>query len=154
MGYHATQGPSFMGSREDIGIKSKQGKYGGTYAHPVIACEFLTWISPRFKYLMIQTLSIIQWHQSRKSYVTPWCGRDAVGMNSDGNRNNVTLFPQERGRAVLVWTLNTTRTGSIQTAIGTCGVCQSRAEFGYRRLFLPFSCRGRYLDTARRVYVD
>lgn len=32
-----------------MGIKSKQGKSGGTYAHPTIACEFLTWLSPGYK---------------------------------------------------------------------------------------------------------
>ena len=32
-----------------IGIKSKAGKYGGTYAHSDIAFEFASWISPEFK---------------------------------------------------------------------------------------------------------
>lgn len=40
------------------GVVSKQGRYGGTYAHPVIACEFLAWLSPKFKYLMIQTFQL------------------------------------------------------------------------------------------------
>ena len=29
-----------------IGIQSKSGRYGGTYAHPDIAFEFASWISP------------------------------------------------------------------------------------------------------------
>lgn len=37
-----------------IGIKSRQGKNGGTYAHITIACEFLTWLSPRFKLYLIE----------------------------------------------------------------------------------------------------
>lgn len=41
-----------------IGMVSKQGKNGGTYAKQEIACEFLTWISPKFKYLMIQTFEM------------------------------------------------------------------------------------------------
>ncbi|MFR4798019.1 MAG: KilA-N domain-containing protein, partial [Lentihominibacter sp.] len=32
-----------------IGIVSKSGRYGGTYAHTDIAFEFASWISPEFK---------------------------------------------------------------------------------------------------------
>lgn len=32
-----------------IGIVSKAGRYGGTYAHPDIAFEFASWLSPEFK---------------------------------------------------------------------------------------------------------
>ncbi len=37
-----------------IGILSKSGKYGGTYAHKDIAFEFGTCISPELKLLLIQ----------------------------------------------------------------------------------------------------
>ena len=37
-----------------IGIKSKAGRYGGTYAHKDIAFEFEMWISPKFKLLLIK----------------------------------------------------------------------------------------------------
>lgn len=37
-----------------IGIYSKRGKYGGTYAHKDIAFEFGMWISPKFKLLLIK----------------------------------------------------------------------------------------------------
>lgn len=36
-----------------IGIITKQGRYGGTYAHKDIAFEFGTWLSPEFKLLII-----------------------------------------------------------------------------------------------------
>ena len=36
-----------------IGIYSKRGKYGGTYAHKDIAFEFASWISPEFKLYLI-----------------------------------------------------------------------------------------------------
>ena len=37
----------------DIGIVSKAGRYGGTYAHSDIAMSFATWISPEFQlYIM------------------------------------------------------------------------------------------------------
>jgi len=36
-----------------IGIISKAGRYGGTYAHKDIAFEFASWISPEFKLYLI-----------------------------------------------------------------------------------------------------
>lgn len=35
------------------GIISKQGKSGGTFAHPMIACEFASWLVPEFKMLLL-----------------------------------------------------------------------------------------------------
>ena len=37
-----------------IGIMSKAGRYGGTYAHKDIVFEFGMWISPKFKLLLIK----------------------------------------------------------------------------------------------------
>lgn len=37
-----------------IGIVSKQGKTGGTFAHPMIACEFASWIAPEFKMQLLK----------------------------------------------------------------------------------------------------
>lgn len=37
-----------------IGIISRQGKSGGTFAHPMIACEFASWIAPEFKMLLLK----------------------------------------------------------------------------------------------------
>lgn len=37
-----------------IGINSKAGRYGGTYAHKDIAFEFATWISPELKFYLIK----------------------------------------------------------------------------------------------------
>ena len=36
-----------------IGIVSRSGRYGGTFAHHDIAFEFATWISPEFKFYLI-----------------------------------------------------------------------------------------------------
>ena len=44
-----------MGKKTNaIGIISKTGRYGGTYAHKDIAFEFGMWISPKFKLLLIK----------------------------------------------------------------------------------------------------
>ena len=43
----------WVGKTNAIGITSKAGRYGGTYAHKDIAFEFGMWISPKFKLLLI-----------------------------------------------------------------------------------------------------
>lgn len=50
-----------------IGIISKSGRYGGTFAHTDIAFEFASWISPEFKLYIIkdyQRLKESETHQS------------------------------------------------------------------------------------------
>lgn len=44
----------WIDSTNAIGIVSKAGRYGGTYAHSDIAFEFASWISPEFKLYVIQ----------------------------------------------------------------------------------------------------
>ena len=41
-------------STNAMGIVSKSGRYGGTYAHSDIAFEFASWISPEFKLYIIK----------------------------------------------------------------------------------------------------
>ena len=41
-------------STNALGIISKSGRYGGTYAHSDIAFEFASWISPEFKLYIIK----------------------------------------------------------------------------------------------------
>lgn len=44
----------WINATEAIGIISKSGRYGGTYAHKDIAFEFGAWISPTFKLYLIK----------------------------------------------------------------------------------------------------
>ena len=44
----------WIASTNAIGITSKSGRYGGTYAHSDIAFEFASWISPEFKLYIIK----------------------------------------------------------------------------------------------------
>jgi len=63
----------WVSSTGAIGIVSKTGRYGGTYAHKDIAFEFGTWLSPEFKLLIItefqrlkeQESKIIEWDSRR-----------------------------------------------------------------------------------------
>lgn len=50
-----------------IGITSRSGKSGGTYAHPLLVCEFMMWLSPEFK------LNLLEWKV------------DGVGMKDQEN---------------------------------------------------------------------
>ena len=42
-------------ARRAIGLRSKQGKNGGTYAHPEIACVFRAWLHPEYQYTLVQS---------------------------------------------------------------------------------------------------
>ncbi|HWQ71148.1 MAG TPA: KilA-N domain-containing protein [Desulfitobacteriaceae bacterium] len=42
-----------------IGMTSKPGKTGGTHAHPLIACEFMMWLSPTYKLALLEMRSDI-----------------------------------------------------------------------------------------------
>ena len=44
----------FVKTTNAIGITSKAGRYGGTYAHSDIALNFCYWISPRFQVYLIK----------------------------------------------------------------------------------------------------
>lgn len=44
----------WIGATNAIGIVSKAGRYGGTFAHADIAFEFASWISPEFKLYIIK----------------------------------------------------------------------------------------------------
>ena len=45
---------NWINSTNVIGIISKAGRYGGTYAHKEIAFEFVSWISAEFKLYIIK----------------------------------------------------------------------------------------------------
>lgn len=49
-----------------IGIISKAGRYGGTYAHSDIAFEFASWISPEFKLYVIKDYQRLKIEESKR----------------------------------------------------------------------------------------
>ena len=49
-----------------IGIISKAGRYGGTYAHKDIAFEFGMWISPKFKLLLIKEFERLKQEEQKQ----------------------------------------------------------------------------------------
>ena len=54
-----------------IGITSKSGRYGGTYAHKDLAFEFGAWISPMFKLLLIKEFQRLKEIETNK-YNLEW----------------------------------------------------------------------------------
>ena len=52
-----------------IGIISKSGKNGGTYAHPDIAFEFASWISPEFKLYLITEFERLKQNESYQNKI-------------------------------------------------------------------------------------
>ena len=53
-----------------IGIVSKAGRYGGTYAHYDIAMEFASWLSPEFKLYIIQDYKRLKEDENSKLSLT------------------------------------------------------------------------------------
>lgn len=49
-----------------IGIISKSGRYGGTYAHSDIAFEFASWISPEFRLYIIKDYQRLKIDEAKK----------------------------------------------------------------------------------------
>jgi hypothetical protein len=49
-----------------IGLVSKSGRYGGTFAHRNIAFEFASWLSPEFKYYLISEFDRLKNEEVRR----------------------------------------------------------------------------------------
>jgi len=52
-----------------IGIVSKTGRYGGTFAHKDIAFEFATWLSAEFKFYLIKEFQRIKEEESSRNQI-------------------------------------------------------------------------------------
>lgn len=52
-----------------IGIISRSGRYGGTYAHSDIAFEFASWISPEFKLYIIKDYQRLKEEEAHKAAI-------------------------------------------------------------------------------------
>ena len=77
-----------------IGIISKAGRYGGTYAHKDIAFEFGMWISPKFKLLLIKEFERLKSEEQKQ---IGWNAKRELSkinykIHTDAIKNN--LIPQ------------------------------------------------------------
>ena len=64
-----------------IGITSKAGRYGGTYAHKDIAFEFASWISPEFKLYIIKDYQRLREEEGYR-LSTEWDLRRAISKTN------------------------------------------------------------------------
>lgn len=64
-----------------IGIISKSGKNGGTYAHPDIAFEFASWISPEFNLYLITEFERLKKDESYQKKINWSVRRELVKTN-------------------------------------------------------------------------
>lgn len=80
-------------STNAIGIISKSGRYGGTYAHKDIAFEFATWVSVEFKLYLIKEFQRLKNEEIEKQKLGWDIKRTLVKMNyhihTDAIKNNL-----------------------------------------------------------------
>lgn len=80
-----------------IGIISKSGRYGGTYAHQDIAFEFASWVSVKFKLYLIKEFQRLKNDEIQKQKLSWDIKRTIVKMNyhihTDAIKNH--LIPKE-----------------------------------------------------------
>jgi len=83
----------WINSTNAIGIKSKAGRYGGTYAHKDIAFEFASWISAEFKLFLIKEFQRLKVDEIEKQQLGWDIKRTIVKMNyhihTDAIKNNL-----------------------------------------------------------------
>ena len=76
-----------------IGIISKSGNNGGTYAHPDIAFEFASWLSPEFKLYLITEFERLKRNEAYQNKVEWHVNRVLAKANyliqTDAIKNNI-----------------------------------------------------------------
>ncbi|MBR1598896.1 MAG: KilA-N domain-containing protein [Lachnospiraceae bacterium] len=78
-----------------IGIVTKAGRYGGTYAHSDIALEFASWISAEFKLYIVKDYQRIKKDENNRLSLNWNLNREIAKLNyriqSEAIRNNLIL---------------------------------------------------------------
>ena len=103
-----TMTPSkWIESTDAIGIVSKAGRYGGTYAHYDIAMEFASWLSPEFKLYIIQDYKRLKEDENSKLSLTWNLHREVSKINykihTDASLNELlVLANMESYNAILI----------------------------------------------------
>lgn len=89
-----------------IGIVSKAGRYGGTYAHSDIAFEFASWISAEFKLYIIKDYQRIKTDENSRLSLNWNLNREISKLNyrihTDAIKEN--LLPSELTKAQIAYT--------------------------------------------------
>ena len=92
-------------STNAIGIISKSGRYGGTFAHKDIAFEFASWISIEFKLYIIKEFQRLKEEESNRLQIEWSFQRTLAKVNykihTDAIKEN--LIPRELGKIKPQW---------------------------------------------------
>lgn len=95
----------WIDSTNSIGIVSKSGRYGGTYAHSDIAFEFASWISPEFKLYIIKDYQRLKYDENSKLSLGWNLNREISKLNykihTDAIKDN--LLPPELTKEQIVF---------------------------------------------------
>lgn len=75
-----------------IGIVSKSGRYGGTFAHSDIALEFASWISPEFKLYIIQDYKRLKSDENSKLSLNWNLNREISKINYKIHTNAIKKY--------------------------------------------------------------
>lgn len=85
----------WIDSTNAIGIVSKAGRYGGTYAHSDIAFEFASWISPEFKLYIIKDYKRLKFDENSRLSLNWNLNREIAKLNykihTDAIKENLIL---------------------------------------------------------------
>ena len=96
----------WIASTNAIGITSKSGRYGGTYAHSDIAFEFASWISPAFKLYIIKDYQRLKADESHSKAIEWNVKREIAKTNyrihTDAIKEN--LLPPNLSRQAIAYT--------------------------------------------------
>lgn len=78
-----------------IGIISKSGRFGGTYAHKDIALELAMWISPQFKVYLLKDYDRLK-NRENNEYALEWKVKRIITttnytLHTDAIKNNIII---------------------------------------------------------------
>ena len=98
-----TMSPSkWIDATNAIGIVSKSGRYGGTFAHSDIAFEFASWVSPEFKLYIIKDYKRLKTEENSRLSLSWNLNREISKLNyrvhTDAIKENLippVLTPQQ-----------------------------------------------------------
>jgi len=109
-------------STNSIGIISKAGRYGGTYAHKDIAFEFASWISPTFKLYLIteyQRLKEIETNQYNLEWnVKRILSKTNYHIHTDAVKNNI--IPEKNYEREKEWLLYAEEADLLNVVLFNC----------------------------------
>ena len=95
----------WMEKTQSIGIISKAGRYGGTYAHKDIAFEFAMWISPEFKVYLIREFQRLKEDEQK---LLGWSAKRELAklnyrIHTDAIKQNLIPPELDRKKASIVY---------------------------------------------------